>query len=405
MDPFWLPIYSMLPPFEVPKYNHNQKWTDKSFKFQLPDTIYTLLHSNHVAKSMVNIQVRWIRLPPLPTSDLEWLTPANQSPNLKGYEHGFPKTGYLRVNNGFQKSFETPPPPNDQKRRKDDMFDIQKWVRLQENYLEIGHKYTPKDNERYFWGVFLCKNFTKKQIVGYYKRKSKESAITCVNKLKSKLGLEINKVDQETGRPLKRAKHDEDDIMMDRTIRYKFNWPITWKRLTIPVKGFYCEHMECFDLESFISMNTNFRSLKCPTCNKKAVDLYVDTLTQKMLTILPPKTEQIEIKDDLVAYCDSGVDIDLQKLAIWIENQSSDIEIKNAWLISKEDSNEANKENIDNNKVQQKGKDEEDFDKKHEKMIDEIFDMTEWSETNLAPKVLTEAQKVQNPVPQTIELD
>ena len=94
-------------------------------------------------------------------------------------------------------------------------------------------------------------------------------------------------------------------------------------------------------------MNTNYKSFKCPICNKKCVDLYVDTLSEKIISILPPSTEKIEIKDDLIAYCDSEIDLNLQKLVDGIENHMSEKKLKEYCMIYKpiKQCNEGQKEN------------------------------------------------------------
>jgi len=160
--------------------------------------------------------------------------------------------------------------------------------------------------------------FTKGNIIGHIRKNCKEDATQAMNSLRKRLGKEV--VEKENGRIVKRKKlfEDEDEIMMDKTIKFKFRCPITCKKIKIPVKGFYCEHIEWFDLESYISMNANFRSLKCPIWNKKAVSLQVDIINLKFNKILPLDTTEIKIKENMVAYWDSGVEVDLEKLEHWI---------------------------------------------------------------------------------------
>ena len=96
------------------------------------------------------------------------------------------------------------------------------------------------------FAVCLCANkFTTQQIVGYVKKRCKEDPIDALNAVRRRLGLEVvereeSKVAIENGREVKRQKvTEEDEIMMDRTIRFKFRCPITKLKIKIPVKGFY----------------------------------------------------------------------------------------------------------------------------------------------------------------------
>ena len=54
-----------------------------------------------------------------------------------GFEHCFPKYGASMLNNADQKTYTTPDPPNDQKKRKDEMIDITSLVRRGKNKFDI----------------------------------------------------------------------------------------------------------------------------------------------------------------------------------------------------------------------------------------------------------------------------
>ena len=406
LDPFILPFYCLVRPFEIPKYTQTQKWTEKSQKFSIPSNLYNILNSSNSIKTQIRIQIRWIRLPPPPTSDLECLTPEVWSSNLKGYEHGFPKKGYLKLNNHLNKMFDTPPPPNDTKRRKDEMFELSPYLRLNDNYLEVGHMTNQKDTERYFCAIFVWKNFNKKQITGYVKKNCKLSFDDAISILRKRVGRDVDKpeIDSEAkteadsdGRELKRQKttSEEDEIMMDKTIKFKFQWPITRMELKIPARGFYWEHVDWFDLETYISMNTNVKRFNCPTWNKKSVNIYVDSLMHKIWELLVEKTCNIEIKENMIAYWDSKIEIDLEKMAELIKQNASDSDIR-AKCFKKAISNSStsekkcsskddNKENEFDEEEKTKSQDLDDIDKllmgsvptKKAEKITEILDIDE----------------------------
>jgi hypothetical protein len=42
--------------------------------------------------------------------------------------------------------------------------------------------------------------------------------------------------------------------------------PITFKRIALPARGHECKHIQCFDLESYLQMNCDRGSWKCPVC-------------------------------------------------------------------------------------------------------------------------------------------
>ncbi|KAJ8286385.1 hypothetical protein GJAV_G00038690 [Gymnothorax javanicus] len=61
--------------------------------------------------------------------------------------------------------------------------------------------------------------------------------------------------------------------------------PITFRRIQLPARGHDCRHIQCFDLESYLQLNCERGTWRCPVCNKTALleGLEVD---QYMLGIL-----------------------------------------------------------------------------------------------------------------------
>lgn len=42
--------------------------------------------------------------------------------------------------------------------------------------------------------------------------------------------------------------------------------PITFKRIVLPARGHECKHIQCFDLESYLQLNCERGSWRCPVC-------------------------------------------------------------------------------------------------------------------------------------------
>uniref|UniRef100_A0A3B4B5N7 SP-RING-type domain-containing protein n=1 Tax=Periophthalmus magnuspinnatus TaxID=409849 RepID=A0A3B4B5N7_9GOBI len=68
-------------------------------------------------------------------------------------------------------------------------------------------------------------------------------------------------------------------------IRVSLKCPITFRRIQLPARGHDCRHIQCFDLESYLQLNCERGTWRCPVCNKTALleGLEVD---QYMLAIL-----------------------------------------------------------------------------------------------------------------------
>ncbi|KAK3738044.1 hypothetical protein QZH41_012919 [Actinostola sp. cb2023] len=81
-----------------------------------------------------------------------------------------------------------------------------------------------------------------------------------------------------------------DDGVEQTAIKVSLKCPITFRRITLPARGNECKHIQCFDLESYLRLNCERGSWKCPVCNKTALleGLEVDQFVWGILTSLAP---------------------------------------------------------------------------------------------------------------------
>uniref|UniRef100_A0A667WW85 Zinc finger, MIZ-type containing 2 n=1 Tax=Myripristis murdjan TaxID=586833 RepID=A0A667WW85_9TELE len=76
-----------------------------------------------------------------------------------------------------------------------------------------------------------------------------------------------------------------EDGVEQTSIKVCLKCPITFRRIQLPARGHDCRHIQCFDLESYLQLNCERGTWRCPVCNKTALleGLEVD---QYMLGIL-----------------------------------------------------------------------------------------------------------------------
>lgn len=58
----------------------------------------------------------------------------------------------------------------------------------------------------------------------------------------------------------------QDDSVQQTAIRAPLRCPITYRRISIPARGAECQHLQCFDIESYLQMNCDRSAWKCPVC-------------------------------------------------------------------------------------------------------------------------------------------
>mmetsp|Transcript_20741 Transcript_20741/g.84300 ORF Transcript_20741/g.84300 Transcript_20741/m.84300 type:complete len:974 (+) Transcript_20741:908-3829(+) len=107
--------------------------------------------------------------------------------------------------------------------------------------------------------------------------------------------------------PLEKARQKEltkfsagpDDIKVD-SISFSMKCPLSQSRIDIPVKGRKCNHVQCFNLESYLTMETTRKSDECPVCNQKTASiqqLYICPLNEEALQVFP-HADEVELHPD-----------------------------------------------------------------------------------------------------------
>lgn len=65
-----------------------------------------------------------------------------------------------------------------------------------------------------------------------------------------------------------------------------------------PVRGVYCEHIDCFELDTWaiIQENANIYRWRCPLCKKKSYSLKIDALWIQILEEAQDYDEPVEVE-------------------------------------------------------------------------------------------------------------
>uniref|UniRef100_UPI00358F1F04 zinc finger MIZ domain-containing protein 1 n=1 Tax=Myxine glutinosa TaxID=7769 RepID=UPI00358F1F04 len=62
-----------------------------------------------------------------------------------------------------------------------------------------------------------------------------------------------------------------EDGVEQTAIKVSLKCPITFRRIQLPARGQDCKHVQCFDLESYLQLNCERGTWRCPVCNKTAL--------------------------------------------------------------------------------------------------------------------------------------
>ncbi|XP_047970818.1 E4 SUMO-protein ligase PIAL2-like isoform X2 [Salvia hispanica] len=91
-----------------------------------------------------------------------------------------------------------------------------------------------------------------------------------------------------------------DSEVIEGSSRISLNCPISFARIKIPVKGISCKHIQCFDFDNYVDMNSRRPSWRCPHCNQHVCfsDIRIDQKMVKILKEVRPNVSDIIVSSD-----------------------------------------------------------------------------------------------------------
>ncbi|CAG0920061.1 unnamed protein product [Notodromas monacha] len=102
-------------------------------------------------------------------------------------------------------------------------------------------------------------------------RKRLLPAELCISKIKRNFSTSSMNGANPAGPGGPGSCNPEADGVEQTAIKVSLKCPITFKRISLPARGSDCKHIQCFDLESYLQMNCERGSWRCPVCNKPAL--------------------------------------------------------------------------------------------------------------------------------------
>ena len=74
--------------------------------------------------------------------------------------------------------------------------------------------------------------------------------------------------------------------------------PFTMIPINEAARGEHCLHLQCFDLNTFISANAKHKRWQCPICNRRTLNFSRDMFYQEVLTTMAKIQEKDPAVDD-----------------------------------------------------------------------------------------------------------
>lgn len=193
----------------------------------------------------------------------------------------WPLRGYLVVNGKIAMKLETSSNPNS-KKRKDEPLNITTIMSLGRNTISLIKCADPSS---YAVSIYLVYIKSEEQLI---------EEIVKTNKISIDKSKEF----------IKKILKSEDEELISDSIRLSLKCPFTLTLLDIPTRGQNCEHIQCFNLPSYIQMQRSSRvnRWRCPLCKGFVYDMIVDSYLEQIMK----EAKNVEDAENVEIFSDSS---------------------------------------------------------------------------------------------------
>ncbi|XP_076891706.1 uncharacterized protein LOC143543219 [Bidens hawaiensis] len=96
------------------------------------------------------------------------------------------------------------------------------------------------------------------------------------------------------------AQPDSDNEIVEGPSRVSLKCPISYSRIKNPVKGHLCKHLQCFDFDNYVELNSRRPQWRCPHCSQSVCfhDIRVDQSMVKVLKEVGEDVSYVKISGD-----------------------------------------------------------------------------------------------------------
>ncbi|OMJ95635.1 hypothetical protein SteCoe_879 [Stentor coeruleus] len=196
----------------------------------------------------------------------------------------WPLKGFLIINGKISMRLETSSNPNS-KKRKDEPLNITTILTLGRNTVSLIKCADPSS---YAVSIYLVYMKSEEQLIEEIVKTSRIS------------------IDKSKDFIKKILKSDDEELISD-SIRLSLKCPYSLTLLDIPARGQNCEHIQCFNLVSYVQMQRSSRvnRWRCPLCKGFVYDMIIDSYLEQIMK----EAEDVEGAENFEIFYDSSYKI------------------------------------------------------------------------------------------------
>ncbi|VDN98134.1 unnamed protein product [Rodentolepis nana] len=161
------------------------------------------------------------------------------------------------------------------------------------NLIKLSWSHDYASFTYYFFAIYLVKKLSTKNLCDFLKMNCYRPANFIRKQIIAKLA--------SSGLSLNDGEEEDDDIQIQNTLPVQLLCPLSKCRINLPVRGKRCQHIQCYDADTYFIINERKPAWKCPVCDLLAPfdELFVDGLLMEILDSKESQTaEEIVFNED-----------------------------------------------------------------------------------------------------------
>lgn len=110
------------------------------------------------------------------------------------------------------------------------------------------------------------------------------------------IGVDVTKEQIKTNQ----EPDDENDVLISAESVHSLKDPVSYTRMSIPIRSLRCSHIDCFDAAAYIQLQLQASTWKCPICNKiiSWESLAIDDYFVDVLNSADADVDQVNVNPD-----------------------------------------------------------------------------------------------------------
>ncbi|KAL5961717.1 E3 SUMO-protein ligase PIAS2 [Taenia solium] len=253
----------------------------------------------------VQVLMRFGKLEPSVLSDVVASTSDSREPALAPFADSMPIHLNIFVN---VKQASLPPllptcRPNMDGRRYARPVNITPLLRVSpsvSNHVKLSWSHDYSTFSYNFFAIYLVQKHSTKELCEALRTHAYRPAPVVQKQIVGKLASTVTSCGVGSGSGTV-EESDDDDLQIQNTLPVQLLCPLSKCRIKLPVRGQRCQHIQCYDADTYLLINERKPAWKCPVCDSLAPfhELFVDGLLMDILAARESQdVEEIVFNED-----------------------------------------------------------------------------------------------------------